>query len=337
MKAKWLKWLIYTVVLLFLWVRRSVVYRLLSVGTVSLLFVFALLPLYRRFRQKGISASASALLSVLVFLLVFLLAVCVLVPLIAVKAYELFKALLPILDNMMNTLPELISASDAEPNLWGKAYDLLGKALPGISTALAKGGVSAAEQTGNAVLALVIAYYFLSEWETYFRVALLCVPYDKRSAVLAGISACRIALLGYLISLAKTALFVAAASFVGLSLIGVDHALPLSILMGALEALPYVGPLLAAIPILLSALQEGVMKAALAVVVVLAVQQAESGFVGPYFTASSTSVHPLAAFTGTLIMGSLFGLWGVLLAVPLLVAAQAVICACRKVHQTPTP
>ena len=104
----------------------------------------------------------------------------------------------------------------------------------------------------------------------------------------------------------------------------------LALFMGIFEVLPYVGPVLAAIPILLSSLPQGLNQTLLALVLVVLVQQIEGNFISPYFTASSTSIHPLAALVSVFVLGSLMGIWGILLAVPLVAALRSMLWSIRQ-------
>ena len=64
---------------------------------------------------------------------------------------------------------------------------------------------------------------------------------------------------------------------------------------------------------------------------VIVVQQLEGNFISPFFTASSTSIHPLAALVSVFVLGSLLGLWGILLAVPIVVTLRSVLWSMRQV------
>ena len=136
--------------------------------------------------------------------------------------------------------------------------------------------------------------------------------------------------MGYLSGMLKTSAFVGVATYLGLLLLGVPDALLLALFMGIFEVLPYVGPVLAAIPILLSSLPQGLNQTLLALVLVVLVQQIEGNFISPYFTASSTSIHPLAALVSVFVLGSLMGIWGILLAVPLVAALRSMLWSIRQ-------
>ena len=88
--------------------------------------------------------------------------------------------------------------------------------------------------------------------------------------------------------------------------------------------------MLAAVPILLVTLPQGATRALMALGAVVLVQQLEGNFVSPHFTASGTSLHPLAALVSVFVLGSLFGLWGILLAIPLVVTLRSALWSVRQ-------
>ena len=127
----------------------------------------------------------------------------------------------------------------------------------------------------------------------------------------------------------KTSLFVFIATLMGLLLLGIKDAL-LALFMGIFEILPYIGPILASIPIILTAMGQGTTPMLFALLVVILVQQIEGNFITPYFTASSTSIKPLSALISVFILGSLMGLWGIILAIPLVVTLRSVVWSIRR-------
>ena len=60
------------------------------------------------------------------------------------------------------------------------------------------------------------------------------------------------------------------------------------------------------------------------------VQQIEGNFITPYFTASSTSINPLSALISVFILGSLMGVWGIVLAIPLVVTLRSIMWSIRR-------
>ena len=113
-------------------------------------------------------------------------------------------------------------------------------------------------------------------------------------------------------------------STVALYLIGVPFALLLGIFSGLISFIPFVGPLISVIPPLLLALIGTPIDALWVVLAYAAIQTIESYLIQPLIMSRAVSLHPAVVMFALLIMGTIFGFVGVLLAVPL-VAALAVL------------
>ena len=106
-------------------------------------------------------------------------------------------------------------------------------------------------------------------------------------------------------------------TYVGLTIIGLDLALTLSILAGLLEVIPVLGPVLAAIPMLIIALLESPTQALVVLLFVLALQQVESRILLPFIMRSQTEVSPLLVLVAIFVGEALGGLLGAIVAIPL--------------------
>ncbi len=112
-------------------------------------------------------------------------------------------------------------------------------------------------------------------------------------------------------------LIVGALDFTGLLILGIPYALTLGVWAGLTEIIPYVGPILGAIPAVLIAISLGPVKALLVVAVFVIVQQIEAQFLVPRIMSRAIGLSPVIIIFSILIFGKLFGLVGVLLAVPI--------------------
>jgi predicted PurR-regulated permease PerM len=98
---------------------------------------------------------------------------------------------------------------------------------------------------------------------------------------------------------------------------GPADALVLGLIAGVLEAIPYVGPLLSAVPALLFALGQGGMTPMWVVLAYLAIQALENNVILPLIMAHSMKVHPVAVVFSMLLTVAAFGVLGLLVAAPL--------------------
>jgi len=114
------------------------------------------------------------------------------------------------------------------------------------------------------------------------------------------------------------ATFVGAMIGFGFYFIGVPNALPLGVIAGLGHLIPYLGPLIGGIPaIIVSIVQYGdLSQVPLILLVVLITYTFDNGFVQPYVFGKSVDMHPIVIILLIIGGGTLFGLIGMLLAVP---------------------
>ena len=98
---------------------------------------------------------------------------------------------------------------------------------------------------------------------------------------------------------------------------GFMDALVLGLVAFVLEAVPYLGPILSAVPALLLAVGKGGMTPLLVVLVYMAVQALENNVTTPLIMARNMKLHPVAVIFSMLLCVAAFGVLGVLVASPL--------------------
>jgi predicted PurR-regulated permease PerM len=98
---------------------------------------------------------------------------------------------------------------------------------------------------------------------------------------------------------------------------GFLDALVLGLIAGVFEAVPYLGPILSAVPAVLFALGEGGMTPLWVLLAYLAVQALENNVISPLIMARSMKLHPVAVIFSMLLCVEVFGVLGVLVAAPM--------------------
>ncbi len=128
-------------------------------------------------------------------------------------------------------------------------------------------------------------------------------------------------LLGRLASM----VFVGLIAGIGLKLLGVPMAFTLGLIAGLATFIPYIGPILGAIPALLVALLEGPIIVLYVAILYFVVETVESSFIAPL--AAKKAVHLAPAYTVIIQLagGAVAGIPGVILATPLAVIGAVTI------------
>lgn len=114
------------------------------------------------------------------------------------------------------------------------------------------------------------------------------------------------------------AIFLGIAIMIGLYLIGINNFVMLGLLAGVGHLIPYLGPFIGAIPaILVSYYQIGDFSLAIPILILFAVVYTfDNGFIQPMIYSKSLKIHPMIIILLILIGSELFGIIGLLLAVP---------------------
>lgn len=117
-------------------------------------------------------------------------------------------------------------------------------------------------------------------------------------------------------------LIVGTASFLGLSLLRVNFALPLALLAGVLEIVPNLGPIISAVPAVLIATLTSPILGLAVIALYFIIQQLENTFIVPQVMKKTVGLPPLVTFLSLLIGVRIAGLAGAVLSVPTALTLQ---------------
>ena len=104
-----------------------------------------------------------------------------------------------------------------------------------------------------------------------------------------------------------------------------SFALTLGLIAGLLNFVPNLGPIIASIPAILVGLLESPTQAIYVALLYLALQAVDGYIFTPLVQQQTVNVPPAMTIAAQLLMGVLFGAWGLLLATPLLAASIVLI------------
>ncbi len=119
-------------------------------------------------------------------------------------------------------------------------------------------------------------------------------------------------------------LAVGALTYIGLSILGVEIALPLAILAGILEIVPNIGPTISAVPAVLVALTIHPLTALATVALYFLVQLVENNLLVPKIMQKAVGVNPLVSIVGLMIGFRLAGPAGAVLAIPIIIVTHII-------------
>lgn len=163
----------------------------------------------------------------------------------------------------------------------------------------------------------ILVYYILRDMEILKRAVLQVFPARYRKWVVAMSSEMDRTMGAYFRGMLLTCFLVAAMTYTGLLIVGMEFALLLGLISGITNIIPYFGPFIGAVPAVLIALLSSPLLALKVIAVVVIVQQIESQLVTPQVIGRSIGLHPLTVIFALILGGTLFGVGGLIFAVPL--------------------
>lgn len=168
----------------------------------------------------------------------------------------------------------------------------------------------------SVFIILISTIFALSNPRPVVQGFLAMFPTDQRQRIVDTVQEISIQMRAWALGTIINMLIIFVLTWVALALIGIDGAFLFAVIAGVLEVVPYVGPIVAGALPTLVALGQDPMLAVWVVIAFVVIQQAESQLVIPLVMSGQLQQHPLSIIFFVLVMGGLFGLIGIFLAVP---------------------
>jgi len=188
----------------------------------------------------------------------------------------------------------------------------------------------------STITVLIVTLYFLANLPSMKTRAYRLVPRSRRARVglLTDEILARVG--GYVAGALGIATIAGLSTYVLLLVLGIPYAVALSMVVALTALIPLVGATIGAVIVCTVALFTSVKAALVCVVFYVIYQQVENYVIYPRVMKRSVDVSPAATVVAVLIGGSLLGVLGALLAIPLAAAVQLVLAEVVEPRQDAT-
>lgn len=222
-------------------------------------------------------------------------------------------------DDFRPQLEQVLAQFSTQATAW--ASNISSKAVNWVS-ALISG-------TSQVIVALIIMpfmlFYLLRDGKGLRDYITQFLPNKLREPVGKVLSDVNQQLANYVRGQITVAVIVAIMFIIFFKIIGLRYAVALGVTAGILNLVPYLGSFLAMIPALVLGLIAGPVMLLKVIIVFIVEQTIEGRFVSPLILGSQLNIHPITILFVLLTSGSMFGIWGVLLGIPIYASAKVVI------------
>jgi predicted PurR-regulated permease PerM len=177
----------------------------------------------------------------------------------------------------------------------------------------------------GATALLLLAFHWTLAGPRTIQSWLLLAPKERREGLDELIASMETKVSAYIAGQGVLCLVIGVLALVAYLLIGLPNALVLALLAGAMEAVPMIGPLLGAIPAGVIALSIAPTKLIWVIVASVVIQQVENAFLVPRVMRRAVGVNPFVSLLALFAFGSLFGIAGALMAIPIAAIVQLLL------------
>lgn len=311
------------VVFIFIWIFKSI----LTPFVLGIVIAYLLNPLVKGFSKKGIKRTTSSAIIISIFFIVTTVIVVLVAPIIAKESTDLIRAMPEYLDKIFKMIQPY--------TLWlqerfGENYiadaktfvkENMSKVLSvsgGLAGGLAAGGQALVGFATTLILTPLVAFYMMREWPNITKWVEDLIPRENEKTIKGLLKKIDGKLSGFIRGQISVAFLLGVIYAVALTVAGLNYGFLIGISAGVLSIIPMVGStlgLLAAVAV--AWFQAGDLQYVLIIAAIFIVGQIfEGNILSPKLLGDSVGLHPLWILFSLMAGGSLLGILGMLIAVP---------------------
>jgi predicted PurR-regulated permease PerM len=292
--------------------------RPLAILFIALTIAAALEPLVR-WLQRWLPRTLAVVASYLAMALLLSLLGAVVFPPLVDQAGTMAERLPELADQAQEWLRRTLPVSDAT------ILDQIVSQVAGLSSSLVSLPLQVSSSIFDIFLVAFISIYALIAAPHTHDTILSVVPKKGQEKVERILGRIVHTMGGYIRAVSITGAIIGTISYVGLLIIGVNFPLPLAIVAGVSEFIPFIGPFVSGALMVIVAFLQAPTKALITLVFVVGLQQLEGNLIAPNVMHPQTCISPLTAVFALFAGASVGGVLGALIAVPLAAALRVLV------------
>jgi predicted PurR-regulated permease PerM len=274
-----------------------------------------------RLERRGIPRALGALMTLLGGLAVLAGVLALIIPTFIDQVNQFVDDVPTIVDDLEHTVGDVTGDRPSEVGddieRFLRRYTDKPERLIGPITSI---GLNVAGVLAAIIVMLITAYYMAVRPQPLVEGALRLVPPSRRDHARFVMDRLRTSWIGWLQGVIFDMVISGTLLYIGLTIIGLDFAILFAVITALLVVVPYFGAILGAIPPVLFAFTDSPGKALATLIVYVLVQQIESNVIIPLVMSRTVRLHPAVIAIGVVVVGRLFGVVGLFVAVPVISA-----------------
>jgi len=314
-------------IILFLLWKFPIFTEVLGVAIISFIISYSIRPFHKLFTERGVNRKLSALIVILSIILFIVAIFSILIPWIyneSANFAEVIGEMKSYCERITSDVKYVTDSPFIKEVLYNSYEKLKVTLIVIVSNSLSK-ILSIAENMLLLFIIPTLVYFFLSDGDYISKGIMKYIPLNNKYAIRRALNHMDKVMERYIITQFELCGIIGILTFIALKASGIKYALILSLVNSIFNIIPYFGPIIGAIPILLIALLTSTKKAIIVIFWLFVIQQLEGDIICPKILGETVDSHPVTILLLLIIGGSIGGIIGMILIIPIWVMIKIVV------------
>jgi len=314
-------------IIIFLLWKFPIFTEVLGVIIISFIISYSIRPFYKLFTERGVNRKLSALIVILSIILFIVAIFSILIPWIYSESANFAEVIgeMKIYYERITADAKYITDSPFIKEVLYNSYEKLKVTLMVVvSNSLSK-ILSIAENMLLLFIIPTLVYFFLSDGNHISKGIMKYIPFNNKYAIRRALNHIDKVMERYIITQFELCGIIGILTFIAVKTSGIKYALILSLVNAIFNIIPYFGPVIGAIPIIIISLLTSTKKAIIVIFWLFVIQQLEGDIICPKILGETVDSHPVTILLLLIIGGSIGGIIGMILVIPVWVMIKIVV------------
>ncbi len=306
--------------------------KVISPLFIGIIVAWLLDPLVNWFVKKGVKRVIASIFAFFILLLVVYLLAILIFPTLVTQINEFITVIPSIFNSISDFINDLFTKLSSSGTDFSTVKQQVFTSIENLSLSLTTklplsvvnfvtGFVSG---IGIFLLGLVVGFYLSIDFNGIKRI-LDFIPKKYHHSIVELSTRLNSSFRNFLQGTLFVSLAVFVLSLIGFSVIGLKAPMLFSLICAITNIIPYIGPWIGGAIAAIVGFTVSPLVGILTVVIAFVIQQVDSIILQPLIMGKTMKLHPVVIMVGLLVFGSFFGVWGMILATPIMAGFKTVL------------
>lgn len=311
-------------IITFMILKLSIAKEIIVIIVASLIIFYILKPCRDLMIKKGIGIRLASLLLVMIFSFVIIMLIVLILPSILNHSNGFINRINECV-SMLNSLTKQfdgITKLEFVESFLEKVNVYLKNIIKDVSEKIIEIAVDISKKMVLALAVPIVTYYILSDFDRTIGKLSFLIPIKIRKETYKIFNDIDKVLRKYIAGQMILSLIMSVFVSLILYIFGIKYAIYFGVLNGVFNLIPYVGPIIASVPVVFVAFSKSMNTGIIILILLIVFQQIEGDLISPKIIGRFVEIHPVLIIFLLLIGGGIFGIIGLFLVVPVSIAIK---------------